>query len=189
MNWDIAAEHFLRELSSSNPTPGGGAASAMVAAMGCALAMMAVSTTLKKKSTPQEICCDLKRSLQRLQTFQETFQKLIKDDATAYENYLAARNLAKENPQRPQALENALWTAAIVPANTATTAVHCLQEVDTIQDIVATVIRSDARCAHHLLQTAIRCAVENMNANISFMTDESKKTILQKQAAAFLKHC
>ena len=187
MNWDIAAEHFLKELSSSNPTPGGGAASAMAGAMGCALAMMAVSTTLKRKATPQEVCPKLKNSLQQLQTLQKSFQKLMKKDAAAYDNYCAARKLPKENPQRPQLLEEALWLAGIVPADTATTAIHCLQEMDTVKDVIATVIQSDIQCARHLLQVAIRCAIENINANISLMKDEHKKMILQKQVDTFLK--
>lgn len=189
MNWDIAAEHFLKELSSSNPTPGGGAAAAMTGAMGCALAMMAVGTTLKSKSTSKEIYPKLENSLQRLQTFQETFHSFMKQDAIAYEEYLAARRLPKEDPQRPQALENALWKAASVPADTATTAVHCLQEMDTIKDIIATVIQSDVRCAEYLLRAAVRCAIENINANMSLMKDERKKTDLRKQIDSFLHFC
>ncbi|MBO4675095.1 MAG: cyclodeaminase/cyclohydrolase family protein [Elusimicrobiaceae bacterium] len=186
MNWDIAAEHFLKELSSSNPTPGGGAASAVTGAMGCALAMMAVSTTLKRKATPQEVCPKLKNSLQKLQTLQKSFQELMKKDAAAYESYLSARKLPKENPQRSQSLEKALWAAASVPADTATAAVHCLQEINTIKGIIAAVIQPDVQCAQHLLQAAICCAVENINANISLMKDERKKTNLQKQADDFL---
>ena len=53
MEWFKAAEKFNDALASSDPTPGGGAAAAMAATMGCALSIMAVQTTLKRKSTPQ----------------------------------------------------------------------------------------------------------------------------------------
>lgn len=186
MNWDTAAEHFLKELSSNHPTPGGGAAAAMAGAMGCALAMMAVSTTLKRKATAQEIRPKLENSLQQLQTFEDSFQVLMKKDATAYEGYLAAYKLPKEEPQRASLLEESLWTAATVPTDIAATAVRCWQEIKEVQDIVAAVIQSDIQCAQYFLQTTIRCAVENMRANSVLMKDEHKKTILQKQIDDFL---
>ena len=54
MEWFTAAEKFNQALASSDPTPGGGAAAAMTAAMGCALALMAAQTTVNKKATPQD---------------------------------------------------------------------------------------------------------------------------------------
>ena len=53
MEWYTAADKFIEALASSDPTPGGGAAAASAGAMGCALAMMAVGTTLKRKATPE----------------------------------------------------------------------------------------------------------------------------------------
>ena len=62
MEWFTAAERFTAALASSDPTPGGGAAAAHAGAMGCALALMAVQTTLKRKSTQTDARNRLEKS-------------------------------------------------------------------------------------------------------------------------------
>ena len=67
MTWNTGAHQFTDALASANPTPGGGAAGAMAGAMGCALVMMAIQTTLKRKNTPEENRPFLQKSLHELE--------------------------------------------------------------------------------------------------------------------------
>ena len=53
MEWFTAAQHFTKALASAEPTPGGGAAAAHAAAMGCALAMMAAGGYFLIKYEPR----------------------------------------------------------------------------------------------------------------------------------------
>ena len=188
MEWNSSANDFVEALASSNPTPGGGAAAAMAGAMGCALALMAANTTLRQKLASQQQGL-LTESIKQLQTLKEALKTLIQKDAKAYDSYIAARKLPKENPNRQNILQDALWFAATVPVDTATTAVHCLHEIDKIKDSIAPVIVSDVLCAQHLLQSAIRCAVENIRANIAYITNEERKEMLEKQIITLLKSC
>ena len=189
MEWYTAAERFTEALASSDPTPGGGAAAAMAGAMGCALAMMAVSTTLKRKSTPEELRPHLTQSLKRLGAFKGELKGYIRQDGEAYAAYLTAKKLSKDNPAREKAVQDALLFAARVPADAASAAMHGLREVDQIKDSVAEVIMSDVYCAKHLLQACIKCSVESIRANLAFIKNEDRVNEINKQIATLLKAC
>lgn len=189
MEWYTAAERFTEALASSDPTPGGGAAAAMTGAMGCALAMMAVSTTLKRKATPEELRPRLTQSLKRLTAFKSELKSYIQQDGEAYAAYLTAKKLPKDAPAREQAVQDALLFAARVPADAASAAMHCLREIDDIKSDVADIILSDVYCARHLLQACIKCSVESIWANLSFIKHEDRVNELNKQIATLLKAC
>lgn len=189
MEWFTAAERFTTALASSDPTPGGGAAAAHTGAMGCALAMMAVGTTLKRKNTPQNAKVRLDKSLKRLGSLKTQLSSYVQKDGEAYMAYLTAAKLPKENPSRPKAVEQALVFAASVPADTAVTAVQVLKELESVQKDISPVIMSDILCARHLLQAAIRCAVENIRANVVLLENEDLKNSFEKQIENFLTWC
>ena len=189
MEWFTAAERFTAALASSDPTPGGGAAAAHTAAMGCALAMMAAATTLKRKTTPAEVKPRLEKSLRKLTALKNQLDAYVQKDAQAYSAYLSAKKLPKEDPARTQALQDALVFAARVPADVATVAAEALKETNNVKPDIAPVILSDICCAKHLLQASIRCAVENIRANMAYIQNEDIKNSFEKQIAVFLKSC
>jgi len=184
-----AVERFLESLASAEPTPGGGAAAATAGAMGSALAAMAVGTTLKRKNLAPEVRAKLEKSLGRLHSFRTELQGYIQKDAEAYSGYLTAVKLPKDSPLREQAVQDALWFASQVPADAAKAALYCLRETDAIKEQVAPVIMADIFCARHLLQACIRCAVENIRANLVYIKNTDKTAELERQISTFLKSC
>jgi len=184
-----AAEQFITALASADPTPGGGAAAAHTGAMGCALLLMAVGTTLKRKNISQEVRERLEQHIKLLTSLKNELNGYVSKDGDAYAGYMTARKLPVDNPQRETALQDALLYAARVPASTATTALHVLKELDLIKGDIADIIYSDVLCAKHLLQACIRCAIENIRANLVFIQHVDRKAELEKQIATFLKSC
>ncbi|MBR4682405.1 MAG: cyclodeaminase/cyclohydrolase family protein [Elusimicrobiaceae bacterium] len=189
MEWFTAAQHFTKALASAEPTPGGGAAAAHAAAMGCALAMMAAGTTVKRKNTPQEVKTRLDKSIKRLGSLKTQLTSYVQKDSEAYSAYLTATKLPKDDLARPQALEQALLFAASVPADTASAAIEVLKEIDLIKEDISVVIMSDILCARYLLQAGIRCSVENIRANMMFFQNEDNKNLFEKQITNFLTWC
>lgn len=189
MEWYTAAEKFNQSLASADPVPGGGAAAAMTAAMGCSLALMALQTTLRKKDTPPETKTRLDMPLRKLASLKTQLNQFIREDGDAYTAYLVAKKLPKENPARAQALQDALVYAARVPADTATTALTCLRELDSLEKDIAPVILSDVYCARHLLKSAVHCCVENIQANLAFIQNEEQADKFRRHIAALLKAC
>lgn len=185
MTWNTSAHQFTDALASSAPTPGGGAAAAMAGAMGCALLMMAVSTTLKRKSTPAEHRALLEKSLRNLESLHAQLKDFITQDAQAYETYLRAVKLPPADPARPQAVAQSLWQAACVPAQTAQACLQAANELKAIYPFISNIIISDVNCAQHLLKSARLCCVENIRANAAYITDFAQQAQLQQWLKTF----
>ena len=185
MIWNTGAKQFTDALASSNPTPGGGAAAAMAGAMGCALVMMSIHTTLKRKNTPDELRALLEKSLQKLAPVHEQLKNLIAQDSAAYEAYLTAAKLPKEDPARTQAVQEALWQAACVPAQTAQICLKALSKIKDVRTLIAPVIISDVNCAQHLLKSAVTCCVENIRANAAYITNTAHQEQIKQWLNTF----
>lgn len=179
MTWNHSAHEFTDALASPAPTPGGGAAAAMAGAMGCALVMMAVGTTLKRKTTPAEHRPVLEKSLKKLNVLHEKLKNLITQDAQAYDTYLAATKLSKEDATRPQAVQDALWQAVCVPAQTAQVCLQVINDLKPAYAFISGFIISDAHCAQHLLRSAVACSLENIRANAPHITDTVRQAKIQ----------
>ncbi len=189
MEWDKAAAKFADALANSEPTPGGGAAAAMSGAMGCALIMMAIQTTAKRKNTTPAAKAKLEQSLKKLGSLKEELKNYIRKDGEAYTAYLTAKKLPKENPNREQAVQDALLLAARVPTDTATTAIQCLREADLIKSDIAPVIMSDILCGQYLLKTCVKCSVESIKANLEFIKNNDWINKFEQHILIFLKSC
>ncbi len=189
MEWFKAAEKFNQALASSDPTPGGGAAAAMAAAMGCSLALMAAQTTVNRKNTAAEIKNKLEQHIRKLGALKGQLNNYIQEDGAAYSAYLVAKKLPKEDADRQKAMQDSLIYAARIPADTATTAIQCLREIDLIKDHIAPIIMSDIFCAQHLLKSAVRCCVENIKANLELIKDDDWQKKFRQHIEVFLKSC
>ena len=93
MEWYTAAEKFNQALASAEPTPGGGAAAAMAAAMGCSLALMAARTTYKRKTTSADTQAKLDPAIRKLASLNVQLNHYIQEDGDAYTAYLVAKKL------------------------------------------------------------------------------------------------
>lgn len=187
MEWKKAADFFTEALASSDPTPGGGAAAAQTGAMGAALLLMAIGTTLKRKNLPQEQVDALQTCKARVNGEKELLSCCIYNDSHAYERYLWAKRLPTTDFSRESEIQNAIEQAALVPSHTAQHALNVLKELEEIRPFIAPIILSDVVCAKHLLQASVRCAVENIRANIPFIQNKEVTEKLDKQIQLFLK--
>ena len=111
-------DEFIEILASKSPVPGGGGASALVAAIGVALGNMVGSLTVgKKKYTEvEEEIVALKLKSDRLQ---KEFLELVELDAAVFEPLSKAYGLPKATEEDKQAkssiMEEALKNASCVP--------------------------------------------------------------------------
>lgn len=111
-------EEFIEILASKSPVPGGGGASALVAAIGVALGNMVGSLTVGKKkyAEVEEEIVALKIKSDRLQ---KEFLELVELDAAVFEPLSKAYGLQNETEEEKQAksviMEEALKNASSVP--------------------------------------------------------------------------
>lgn len=156
---DKKISKFLEELSSKNPTPGGGSVAAISAATAAALVEMVCNLTIGKekyKTSEKSLKKIRKESLE----LRIKLTNLADEDSRAFDMVMAAYR-EKDNKK----IKNALKEAVRVPTKVKKMArkVRFLAEkVETLGNKNAV---SDARTAKYLSASAIKSAEENIRIN------------------------
>jgi glutamate formiminotransferase/formiminotetrahydrofolate cyclodeaminase len=171
---DLSVAGFLEALSSSDATPGGGTAAALVGAFGASLVAMVGRVTVGKKAYEEvwermgEIVAEADRS--RLE-----FLSLAERDAEAFDAVMAAYRLPKESEDersaRARAIELAMAGAVDVPMAVARRAVSLLAPCGEVINTGNANAASDGAAAGHLLFAAAQGALRNVEINLASMTD------------------
>lgn len=155
---------FVTVLASNAPVPGGGGASALVAAIGTALGNMVGSLTVGKKkyADVEEEIVALKARCDQLQA--ELLEQ-IELDAKGFEPLSRAYGIPKDNPDRDQILEEATVVACRVPVRIMEL---CCEALDAIAVFAAKGSRlavSDAGCGAVCVKAALQAASLNVFIN------------------------
>lgn len=167
---------FLAGLASSAPTPGGGAAAALVGAVAAALGGKACALTLGKarfadvEPRVREIAASLARA-------NEAFTRLMDEDAAAYADLSAAYKLDKSDPQRPARVTGAAALAATVPLETLALARRVREELRGLHLLANPQLASDVECGVFLAEAAMRAAEINVRVNLPSAAPELRRRL------------
>ena len=159
-----SCREFVTVLASSEPAPGGGGASALVAAIGTAQGNMVGSLTVGKKKyadVEAEIVA-LKEKCDKLQT--ELLDQ-VPADAEGFVPLAKAYGIPKDDPTREEVLEAATITACQVPMRIMEL---CCESLDAISVFAAKGSRlavSDAGCGATIVKAALQAASLNVFIN------------------------
>jgi formiminotetrahydrofolate cyclodeaminase len=180
-------DQFLDALGSSAPTPGGGAASALVGALSAALAEMVAQLTVgrPKYAAVEERAQAVLRETQSLRT---ELLALVDEDTQAYGGVAAAYALPKrtddERRMRDEAIQAALVAAMQPPLRIMERGCDVLRLADEIAEIGNLTVASDAGCAALLGEAATRTAGLNVMANVVLLRDKRIAGEAREQVAA-----
>ena len=124
-----SCREFVTVLASNEPAPGGGGASALVAAVGTALGNMVGSLTVGKKKY-----ADVEAEIIALQKKCDALQAELLDqvpaDAEGFVPLARAYGIPKDDPDRPRIMEEATITACQVPMHIMEL---CCEAIDAIE--------------------------------------------------------
>jgi len=172
---------FIDALSSKEPVPGGGGASALIGAVSAALCSMAANLTSGKKKYA-EYQSDIETIISRTSISISNLLNLIEKDAEVFEPLSNAYGIPKDDPNRDEILEKALVTASSVP-------MEILKELANIVDIVeqlavkgSKLLISDVGVAASSCRSAIEGAVMNVYINTKLMKNRGYAMQLNKEA-------
>lgn len=163
---------FAQALGSSAPTPGGGAASALVGALAAALAEMVARFTVGRAKY-REVEPQAQAIIQEAQEAREALVALVEDDATAYRTVSIAYALPRagetERQAREAAIHDALRQAMQPPLRTLRRSLAVMNLARQIAEIGNSTVLSDAACAAAIGEAAIRAAALNVLANVALL--------------------
>jgi Methenyl tetrahydrofolate cyclohydrolase len=181
---DLTVRQFTESLSSAEPVPGGGAASALAGALGASLvAMVASLSTGRAKYAAYEMT--LARCGEGGRTLASEFLRLAERDAEAYAGYAAALKLPRETETqmaaRKAAIETAARAASDAPWECVKACVALVNAADALAGRSNVNAASDVLVAALLGEAAARGAAENVNINLPSTGDEGYNETMSRQ--------
>jgi glutamate formiminotransferase / formiminotetrahydrofolate cyclodeaminase len=187
--WQAGANAFVDALANTDPTPGGGSAGAVSAAMGCALGMMAVGISLRSKKLDESKRPALETLRASLAAHKAELQACVSEDSASFDRFMEAMKLPKDNPERKDRMQAALKYAAEVPLKTARLAAEALAGLRVCSACVSAQVTSDYRSALYQLEAGIRCAAENVLINAEGLEDKAAAEKLAAEVKDHLAAC
>ena len=162
---------FLDALSSKEPTPGGGGASALVAAVSCSLCSMVSNlTTGKKKYAQYQDKID--EYLVLLKEKNELLQADIEKDAKAFAPLAKAYSLDKSTEGYEDIMEKALFDAATAPKEILEDIYSLVPVIEDLAIMGSRLAISDVAVAAACLEAAMKGCVLNVYINTKSMKNE-----------------
>ena len=176
---------FLEVLSSAEPVPGGGGASAAVGAFASALGMMVANLTVGKKkyADVEEEIIEIRSHLEELR---EELVKLTDKDAEAFEPLSRAYGLPKETQEQKEEkeriMEKALYEASVVPLQIMQTVFHVMEYLKVLGEKGSKIAVSDVGVAVLFARAALEGASLNIYINTRLMKNRERAEKLNKES-------
>ena len=176
---------FLEVLSSAEPVPGGGGASAAVGAFASALGMMVANLTVGKKkyADVEEELIDIRGQLEVLR---EELVTLTDKDAEAFEPLSRAYGLPKETQEQKEekerVMEKALYEASIVPLQIMRTVSKVIGLLKILGEKGSRIAVSDVGVAVLFARAALEGASLNIYINTRLMKDREQAEKLNRES-------
>lgn len=182
----MTVAQLLDALSSPNPTPGGGTASAIAGAMGTSLLVMVTGLAKSRQNTDDERAA-LAAARSALTPLTARLTQLADADSDAFNQVMAAYKLPKnsddEKAARTQAIQHALQGATTAPLETLSACAAALTHARVVAQHGNRSASSDAGVAVGLLQAAAAGAHANVQINLESIKDEGFKTATGAEAS------
>ncbi|MDD3414660.1 MAG: cyclodeaminase/cyclohydrolase family protein [Lachnospiraceae bacterium] len=177
---------FMNELSSKNPVPGGGGASALIGAISAALCGMVSNLTSGKKKYAQ-YQKDIELFIERAERSQKNLLSMIQKDAEAFEPLALAYGIPKDQADRDEILERALTTACTVPMEILTESAALISMIEELAVKGSKLAISDVGVAAVACRAAMEGSIMNVYINTKLMKNRDYALKLNEQAEGILR--
>ena len=159
-----SCREFVTVLASNEPAPGGGGASALVAAVGTALGNMVGSLTVGKKKY-----ADVEAEIIALQKKCDALQAELLDqvpaDAEGFVPLARAYGIPKDDPDRPRIMEEATIIACQLPMHIMELCCEAIDAIEVFAEKGSRLAVSDAGCGAVIVKAALQAASLNVFIN------------------------
>lgn len=167
-------ETYLEALASDAPTPGGGSAATIVAALAASLVAMVARITRKNLSYAAKAAA-ADEVIARADALRAELIAARTEDEEAYARVVCAQALPKATPaekaERGAALQEALAGAAGAPLRAAELALRALRLSVEAAELGNAHLASDVACAAIFARAALAASAANVRVNHAYLRD------------------
>ena len=183
----MTIQEFLDVLSSKEPVPGGGGASALAGALGNALGQMVANLTIGKKKYAL-VEDEIKELAERMKGIQGQFSALADQDAKVFAPLAKCYSLPSgTEEEKAEVMEARLLEASLVPMEIMEKAWEMLEIMDILADKGSRMAVSDVGVGVQFIRTALLGAVMNVYINTKSMKNREKAEEMNEKAERLIK--
>ncbi|MCD8230923.1 MAG: cyclodeaminase/cyclohydrolase family protein [Clostridiales bacterium] len=179
-------DDFTDILASKEAVPGGGGASALVAAVGIALGNMVGSLTVGKK-TYADVEEDVKDLMEQAKVLRAELLAGMDADAEAFLPLSKAYGIPKDDPTRASVMEDALQKACAAPLALMQNICRAIELLEGFAAKGSKIAISDAGVGAVCCKAALQGASLNVYINTKSMQDRACAAEMERQADEMLK--
>ncbi|WP_418222530.1 cyclodeaminase/cyclohydrolase family protein [Clostridium isatidis] len=189
---DYSLEKFTKELSSKEPSPGGGSTAALVGALAVSLNAMVYSLTIGKKAFEsleekhkEDMLKFNEQALNLIDVLMNFMEKDREDFLELMDSYKLPKETNEEIMNRKKAIKENTIKAMETPLNLARECIKFYQNISFAVKYGNKNLTSDAGVAAVLLDAAIESAIINVKVNLNLLRKDLTKVEIDK----FLGEC
>ena len=186
----MTIQELLDVLSSKEPVPGGGGASALAGALGNALGQMVSNLTIGKKKYAL-VEDEIKELAERMKGIQGQFTQLADQDAKVFaplaKCYSLPSGTEEEKAYKAEVMEARLLDASLVPMEIMEKAAEMLEIMDILADKGSRMAVSDVGVGVQFIRTALLGAVMNVYINTKSMKNREKAEEMNEKAERLIR--
>lgn len=182
---ELSCEEFTERLAARESVPGGGAAAALVGAVGMALCEMAGSFTLGRR---RRVECEeeVSQLIEEADDVRSRLLELVEDDARGFMPLARAYALPKDDPSRADAIEQGTADACMAPLAMMG---ECCRAITLLERMAAMCTRSlvsDVASGVLLVRAALEVASVNVYVNTSALADRELAERIESSVSELL---
>ena len=187
---NMTCADLVDEVSRDTPAPGGGSIAAMAGALGAGLASMVANLTQGKVAKTRTIEETMLIVAERAQSLKDQLLMAVDDDTNAFNSYMQARRLPKNNADeiavREASMQHGLKLAVEVPWNTAKACFEVMQSASLAVSSGNLASITDAMVGVQMGFAGLRGGIWNVLINLKDITDKSFTADMENRCAKLL---
>lgn len=187
---DKTIDDFILDLSSKDPVPGGGGASALASAIGAALGGMVASLTIGKEEYAS-VEGELTRLKTRVYNLQKEFLELIEKDAVVFSKlssvYKMHSETEEEKANKERMKDSALKECTDVPLSIMKKSCEAIEIMEDFAKKGNKQVISDAGCGVVLCKAGLQSAWLNVCINTKAMKDRKYARKIDEEGIKLLR--
>nr|WP_306792820.1 cyclodeaminase/cyclohydrolase family protein [Collinsella urealyticum] len=174
---DITIRSFTTSLAAPTPAPGGGAAAAVVGALGSALCSMALTFRARRAAEPElaEKLASIEVELQRIMA---SLLELADQDAEGFLPLSRAFALSRKDPNRSSAIDAGARCASQAPLAAMSELCRAIELIEQMSRLASSALMADVAGAAELAAAALFATSLNVYANARLLADSDEARAL-----------
>ena len=173
----LSLSRYLTELCSKKPVPGGGSASAYVAALGIGLAEMVAGIGIAKLDSVSQ--ASLRKAMRVLAKARKDALEVVDLDPKVYQLVLKSYQKAKgpgNEEKKNRLIDEALENSFRLQADLALLVIVAQENIRFFEGMIRGSIKNDLKVSVALLTAAFQGAYDTARINVVYLKDAQKKS-------------